>query len=108
MGQMPTLRRCITALALLVLLYATLFIGAEQPTAFRAVAVAMAFFVTFPADQMLRLWHLMRDHRPPAKDFLFAAAIDPAEGHFEPNDYTLIGVITDVVDLDPGTSGQER
>lgn len=98
---MPTLRRCVSAAAGLLILYAALFIGAENATSLRMCFVVGAFFMAFPADKLLRLAHLIRDKRPESKDFLFAAAIDPAEGHVEPEDYTLIGVITEVRNLDP-------
>ncbi len=101
MGQLPTLRWCVSAAAGLLVLAAVLFIGAENPTALRMWFVVCAFFMAFPADKLLRLAHLVRDKRPESKDFLFAAAIDPAEGHVEPEDYTLIGVITEVRNLDP-------
>jgi hypothetical protein len=99
MGNSPTLRRCIYALAALSLLYATLFVGIENPTTLRAMVAVGAFFLGFPADQFLRLTHLLRDKRAEPKDFLFTAALDPAEGHFEPDDYTLIGVITGISKL---------
>lgn len=101
MGQMPTLRHCASAVAGLLVLYATLFVGAEASGLLRTAFVVGAFFVAFPADQLLRLTHLVTDVRPQRKDFRFAAAIDPAEGHFEPDDYTLIGVIIEVRNLDP-------
>lgn len=93
---MPTFRRCVYALALLLLLYAALFVGAESATLFRLCVVAGGFFLVFPSDQFLRLIHIVMDKRPEPKEFLFSAALDPSEGHFEPDDYTLIGVITQV------------
>ena len=99
MGKMPTLRLCIRALALLSLLTATLFVGAERPVLFRMTLVFCAFMMVFPADYFIRLAHLVTDKRPEPKDFLFAAALDPSEGHAEPIEYTLIGVITEVRDL---------
>lgn len=101
MGGMPTIRRCVYALALLGLLYAGLFIGVENPNAFRVALVCFGFLLAFPIDQLLRLINVLGDRRPPRKDFEFAAALDPSEGHFEPDDYTLIGVITGVVKLNP-------
>lgn len=96
MGQLPTTRHCVYAIAALVILYTSLFIGVENPLTFRALITCSAFCLAFPADQILRLIHLSMDIRPPAKDFRFSAALDPSEGHFEPDDYTLIGVITNV------------
>lgn len=101
MGEMPTTRRCVYALAILTLLCATLFVGVESPMLFRVLLVLGGFFAVFPADQLLRLFNLTTDRRPEAKDFLFAAALDPSEGHFEPDDYTLVGVITHVTKLNP-------
>lgn len=101
MGEMPTIRRCVYALAGLVLLYSTLFVGVESPTAFRSLLILSGFFLLFPADQLVRLFNMTTDRRTDKKDFLFAAALDPSEGHFEPDDYTLVGVITNVTKLNP-------
>ncbi|BDT74090.1 hypothetical protein os4_36430 (plasmid) [Comamonadaceae bacterium OS-4] len=101
MGDMPTIRRCVYAFAALALFYATLFVGVENPTAFRGLLVLCGFFLVFPADQIVRLFNMTTDRRTEKKDFLFAAALDPAEGHFEPDDYTLVGVITNVTKLNP-------
>lgn len=98
---MPTIRRCIYALAFISLLYAALFIGVEHPTAFRLVLIASGFFLLFPSDQLIRLFNMVSDRRPEKKDFLFAAALDPSEGHFEPENYTLVGAITGMTKLDP-------
>ncbi len=99
MGNMPTLRLCVRAIALLTLLASTLFVGAERPVIFRMILVLCAFMLVFPADYFIRLAHLATDKRPEPKDFLFASALDPSEGHVEPIEYTLIGVITEVRDL---------
>lgn len=96
MGELSTLRRCVYALAALLLLYTALFVGVENPTTFRVLVAFASFFLVFPVDQILRLSQLLVDKRPEPKDFLFSAALDPSEGHFEPDDYTLIGVITGV------------
>ncbi|MDT8992877.1 hypothetical protein RQP54_18530 [Curvibacter sp. APW13] len=101
MGDMPTIRRCVYALACLLVLYSALFVGVESPTFFRISLVVSGFFMAFPADQLVRLFNMTTDRRAEAKDFLFAAALDPSEGHFEPEDYTLVGVITDVIKLNP-------
>lgn len=101
MGDMPTIRRCVYAVAALTLFYATLFIGVENPTTFRLFLVACGFFLVFPSDQIVRLFNMATDRRTEQKDFLFAAALDPSEGHFEPDDYTLVGVITNVTKLNP-------
>jgi hypothetical protein len=101
MGEMPTIRRCVYALAILGLLFAGFFIGIESPTAFRATLALCGFFLVFPSDQLVRLFNMTTDRRTDKKDFLFAAALDPSEGHFEPDDYTLVGVITNVTKLNP-------
>lgn len=101
MGDMPTIRRCVYAIAALTLLYATLFVGGESPITLQLFLVFGGFFLIFPVDQVVRLFNMTTDRRPEVKDFLFAAALDPAEGHFEPDDYTLVGVITDVTKLNP-------
>lgn len=101
MGEMPTIRRVLYALAALTLLYASIFVGIENPTVFRTLAVVCGFFLVFPTDQSLRLFHVVTNRRPSPKEFLFSAALDPAEDHFEPDDYTLIGVITEVRKLNP-------
>ncbi len=101
MGAMPTIRRCVYALAALLLLYAALFIGVESVTSFRFLLVLCGFFLIFPSDQLVRLFNMTTDRRTDKKDFLFAAALDPSEGHFEPDDYTLVGVITNVTKLNP-------
>lgn len=101
MGEMPTIRRCVYALAALGLFYSTLFTGVDNPTAFRVSLVVFGFMLVFPSDQLVRLFNMTTDRRVEKKDFLFAAALDPSEGHFEPDDYTLVGVITNVTKLNP-------
>lgn len=99
MGGMPIFRRCVSALACLLVLFGLLFVGAENATGLRFTVLVAGFLITFPCDQLLRLIHVVGDHRPEPKDFQFAAAIDPAEGHFEPDDWTMIGTITEVRSL---------
>ena len=94
--EMPTLRRCIYATAALLMLFGALFVGMERPLAFRLIMVLGGFFLVFPVDQSARLFRLVVNIRPKSMDYVFSAALDPSEGHIEPDDYTLIGVITEV------------
>lgn len=96
MNEMPTFRRCIYATAVLLMLFGTLFVGMERPLAFRFIMVMGGFFLVFPVDQSARLFRLVANIRPKPMDYVFSAALDPSEGHLEPDDYTLIGVITEV------------
>ncbi len=96
MTEMPTFRRCIYAGASLLMLYAALFVGLESPLALRAIMVIGGFFLFFPIDFAARLLRVLSDARPKPMDYVFSAALDPCEGHTEPDDYTLIGVITEV------------
>lgn len=96
MNELPTFRRCVYASAALLILYATLFIGVERPILFRLFLILGGIFMVFPVDQFMRLLRMTLNVRPKQMDYVFAAALDPSEGHHEPDDYTLIGVITEV------------
>lgn len=96
MTEMPTFRRCMYATAALLMLYGTLFVGLERPLTLRAVMVIGGFFLVFPVDYAARLFRVLADVRPKPMDYVFSAALDPSEGHIEPDDYTLIGVIVEV------------